>query len=113
MKKFYFLLIVAMAFVACDTKEPTPSQSLKLLGEGATELNFEGWADEVSIPFSSPVNWMIEMDESIDWFTVTPPYGVAGSATINVKVWLVGLSRAFLSLVPWYSNFRAFSSSRV
>lgn len=86
MKKFYFLLIAAMAFVACDTKEPTPSQSLKLLGEGTTELNFEGWADEVSITFSSPVNWMIEMDESIDWFTVTPPYGVAGSATINVEI---------------------------
>ena len=86
MKKFYFLLIAAMAFVACDTKEPTPNQSLKLLGEDTTELNFQGWADEVSITFSSPVNWMIEKDEDIDWFTVTPPYGVAGSATIHVEV---------------------------
>ena len=47
MKRLYLLLIVAMAFVACDSKEPAvkPQQGLKLHGDQTTELNFEGWED--------------------------------------------------------------------
>ena len=87
MRKFYLLLIAAMAFVACDTKEPAPQQhGLKLLGDQSTVLTFEGIADSKTITFSSPLNWMVEMDESIEWFTVSPMFGGAGEKSIKVEV---------------------------
>ncbi len=86
MKKLYLLLIAAMAFVACDNKEPAPKSGLKLLGEQATELHFEGWAETESIAFHSPVNWMIIVDDNAEWFEVTPLYGEAGDKTIHVEV---------------------------
>ena len=87
MKRLLLLLVTAMAFVACENKEPVPhEQGLKLHGDQVTELNFEGWADSMSITFTSPVNWMIEMDENIEWFTVSPMFGGAGDKTIKVEV---------------------------
>ena len=86
MKKLYLLLIAAMAFVACDNKEPAPESSLKLLGDQSTELHFEGWADFESITFDAPVNWMIIIDDNAEWFKVTPLYGEAGESTISVEV---------------------------
>ena len=82
MKKLYLLLIAAMAFVACDNKEPAPESSLKLLGDQSTELHFEGWADFESITFDAPVNWMIIIDDNSEWFKVTPLYG---EATITAR----------------------------
>ena len=88
MKRLYLLLIVAMAFVACDSKEPAvkPQQGLKLHGDQTTELNFEGWEDFQVVAFTSPVNWMVQMDESIDWFEVSPMYGEAGDKEIRISV---------------------------
>ena len=87
MKRLFLLLIVAIGFVACDTKEPTAKNSLKLLGDQATELHFEGWAASESIAFSAPVNWMIDINESVDWFKVSPLYGEAGEKSIKVEVY--------------------------
>lgn len=87
MKKFYLLFIAAIAFMACENKEPAPqNQGLKLLGDQTTELSFEGLADFESVTFSSPVNWMVDMDESIEWFKVSPMFGGAGESTIKVEV---------------------------
>ena len=88
MKRLLLLLVAAMAFVACDNKEPAPEQQqgLKLLGDQATELSFEGWADSVTITFNSPVNWMVEMDEAIEWFKVSPMFGGAGEKSVKVEV---------------------------
>ena len=74
MKKLYTLLLVALAFVACDTKEPEANNRLKLIGDQPTELSFEGFEDFEYITFSSPVNWMVEMDENTEWFKVSPMY---------------------------------------
>lgn len=87
MKKFYLLFIAAIAFMACENKEPAPqNQGLKLLGDQTTEFSFEGLADFESVTFSSPVNWMVDMDESIEWFKVSPMFGGAGESTIKVEV---------------------------
>ena len=86
MKKLYTLLLVALAFVACDTKEPEATNGLKLIGDQSTELSFEGIADDITITFSSPVNWMVEMEESIEWFQVSPMFGGAGQKSIKVEV---------------------------
>lgn len=87
MRKFCLLLVAAIAFVACDTKEPTPQEGLKLLGDQTTELHFEGFASSENITFYAPVNWMIEMNEDIEWFKLSPMYGGAGDKSLCIEVY--------------------------
>lgn len=32
------------------------------------------------------MNWMVRLDDGIDWFTVEPMYGEAGVAAITITV---------------------------
>lgn len=86
MRKLYLLLIAALAFAACEKKVAEESVGLSLLGDQASELSFEGWADSKTVSFQAPVNWMVMMDESIEWFKVSPLYGEAGEKSITVEV---------------------------
>ena len=86
MRKLYLLLIAALAFAACDTKEPASKQGLKLVGDQPTEFSFDGLADCEYITFTSPVNWMVELEENVEWFKLSPMYGGAGQSTIKVEV---------------------------
>ena len=80
------LLIAVFTLVACGEKEPVQKNVLQLLGDQVAELNFQGWANSEGVVFHAPMNWMVMMDENIDWFTVTPMYGEAGDRTIYVEV---------------------------
>lgn len=86
MKRLCMLLIAVLTLVACGEKEPVQQDALKLLGDQASELRFQGWANSEGVVFHAPVNWMVMMDESIDWFVVKPMYGEAGDRTIYVEV---------------------------
>lgn len=88
MKRLFLLLAVTMVMVACGSKEPAsqPEQGLQLLGDQTTELNFDGFADSQSVVFTAPMNWMVEMEETTEWFKVSPMFGGAGSKTIHVEV---------------------------
>ena len=86
MKKLYTLLLVVLALMACDRKEPETTNGLKLIDDQSKELQFDGWAASESISFYAPVNWMISIAENAEWFSVTPAYGPAGEQTITIEV---------------------------
>lgn len=95
MKKFYSLVIIALTMmVACDksddkVKEPNqPDDSAVLvLAEGqSVDLQFDGFAASKEVRFTSKVNWMVRVDDAIDWFAVEPMYGEAGEAEITISV---------------------------
>ena len=86
MKKLFYSIIIAIAAVACG-KEPEPAAMQLKLAEGqSTELAFEGVASSESVAFSASINWMIKLDQSVDWFSVTPLYGEAGDVVLTVSV---------------------------
>lgn len=85
MKKLFYLLMVAMILVACG-KESEQTTQLRLTDGASTELQFEGIASSKSVSFCTNVNWMVRMEQTIDWFSVTPLYGEAGDVTLTVSV---------------------------
>ena len=97
MKKFYSLFIIALMMVACDksddkVKEPNqpeqPGDDVQLrLADGETsDIQFEGYAANQDVQFVSSINWMVRVDDDIEWFTVEPMFGEAGEKRITISV---------------------------
>lgn len=100
MRKFYFLFIIALMMVACDKsdenvkkpdepnspEQPDATEKLRLCEGESDKLLFEGFASSEDVKFYAPTNWMIRLDEGIEWFTVEPLFGAEGEATITVTV---------------------------
>lgn len=86
MKKLNLFLLFCVLFAAC-TKQPVENKAGICLADGqSSEIVFEGFASSESVNLIANVNWMVQIDEEIEWFEVTPLYGDAGNVTLTVSV---------------------------
>lgn len=84
MKKFFALFAVAAMLFACE--EPVPETTLSLDNEADATFNLSTEATQKVVAFSTNAAWTAAAD--VEWITVTPAEGVAGTAielTIDVK----------------------------
>lgn len=84
MKKFFAIFAVAAMLFACE--EPVPETTLSLDNEADAAFNLSTEAAQKVVAFSTNAAWTAAAD--VEWITVTPAEGVAGTAielTIDVK----------------------------
>lgn len=85
MKRIYLLFLLTLLFSACQ-KPVEQLEGLRLADGQSSEIVFDGFASTQSISFVSDYVWMIGIEEECDWFEVSPMYGQAGEATIEISV---------------------------
>ncbi len=76
MKKFFALFAVAAMLFACE--EPVPETTLSLDNEADATFNLSTEAAQKVVAFSTNAAWTAAAD--VEWITVTPAEGVAGTA---------------------------------
>lgn len=80
-KLFYFFAFAALAFVGCNNDEPTPEPEVKASIEvktAAEQLVVAHEGGEVTVEFSSALDWTAVNKENVSGVELDPPYGAAG-----------------------------------
>lgn len=80
-KLFYFFAFAALAFVGCNNDEPTPEPEVKASIEvktAAEQLVVAHEGGEVTVEFSSALDWTAANKENVSGVELDPPYGAAG-----------------------------------
>lgn len=81
------IFLVAAVLAGCDKKNPDLSESIRIPDGQQTTIVFSNFADSQDVNFSASSNWMIQKEESSEWFTIDPEYGAAGNdLSLSVSV---------------------------
>lgn len=82
-----FLFLLCVLFAACEKSTPKAENEGVSLADGqSSEIVFDGFASETQVNLIATLNWMVQVEESVDWFEVSPLYGDAGNVTLTVSV---------------------------
>ncbi len=82
MKKFFVMLMVAIAAIACEKEDPIVPAIVFDKANQEIFIETEG-TDGMELSFNSNVNWTAAI-QGADWVVVSPKSGIAGDAVIRI-----------------------------